>query len=422
MHVIVIGNGIAGINVASALRASPAVAVEVFGSEPHQMYSRVRLPEVLSGSSSPDSILFYKPEWYAKKGITVHTGAAVASIDRAAKKVTLEDGRDSSYDILVFATGASANRPPIPGSELPGVFTMRTMDDAVAIRANLASHPGRAAVIGGGLLGLEAARAMKDAGAHEVRVFEIADRLLPRQLDETGASLLRSKFASMGIDVVLSAETAGFEGVPTGENRVGAIALKDGRSFPVDTVILSMGVHSNVSLAKAAGISVNRGIVVDSRMCTSDPDIYAVGDCAEFEGVVWGIIPAALEQAPVAARWILASSGLLPPEEAVPYRQTVPKTALKVGSIELMSLGKAVLSNEEESSGRFIVMSRMLETEGRYEKFVLTPVPDGSPADSLPFMLCGAILLGSKEHQSIVQKMIGTPVSREQIDSLLGAW
>jgi len=429
MHVVIIGNGIAGINVASGLTsaavaagtAAGPVSVEVFAAEAHQLYSRVRLPEVLSGASAPEAIAFYKPEWYEKKNIAVHTGNAVTAIDPAAKKITLADGRQIAYDCLVLATGASANHPPLPGADLRGVFTLRTMDDVAAIRNHLAARSGSASVIGGGLLGLEAARALKDGGVKAVRVFEIAPRLLPRQLDETGAALLQTRFASMGIEVLCDVQTDGFVADSGDPALSGSVRLKDGRTFPSDLTILSMGVHSNTALAKAAGLTVNRGIVVDNRLRTSDPSIYAVGDCAEFEGIVWGIIPAALEQAPVAAKNILHDNGLLDASSTPVYAQTVPKTALKIGEIELMSLGKAVLTAEETGSGSFTVLSRVWADESRYEKFVLAPAVADSGSVSLPcgFTLAGAILYGSKKHQSAVQKMMGAAVSLAEVEAML---
>lgn len=419
MKVIIVGNGIAGINAAQVLKSqagehpSEPVEVVVYASESHPFYSRVRLPEVLSGASKSEDILFYKSDWYEKRGIEVKIASAVAAIEPDSRTVTLADGSTDSYDNLILATGASANRPPIPGSKRPGVFTMRTMEDVAAIRASVASHPQSASVIGGGLLGLEAARSLKEAGAASVRVFEIAPWLLPRQLDEAGAGLLRSRFADMGIEVVCCAETAEFLPASDGGNRAGFIRLRDGREFPSDTTILSMGVRPNVELAQAIGLAVNRGIVVDSSLRTSDPFIYAVGDCAEFDGIVWGIIPAALEQAPVAARAILARAGIIPASEATPYVQTVPKTALKVADIELMSVGKAVLSPEDASSGTYETLCRARVDEGRYECFVL------ARGEGEARTLAGAIVYGVKRHQAPVQKMMGKPVTREEIEALL---
>lgn len=409
MRALIIGNGIAGINVASGLSSRDGISVEVFSEETHPFYSRVRLPEVLSGAQKPEAITFYKNEWYEKKGITVHTGKRATSIDRAAKTVSFSDGTTERYDALVLATGASSNKPPIPGSDLAGVFTMRTLEDVAAIRESVSRDNATASVVGGGLLGLEAARALKDGGVADVRVFEIAPRLLPRQLDETGADILRLRFVSMGIHTVCFAETTSFD---TGTARASAVTLKDGRSFPSATTLLSMGVKPNTALASAAGLSCGRGIKVDNRMRTGDPSIYAVGDCAEFDGVVWGIIPAALEQAPVAAKSILLSFGLLAEGDAPTYTQTIPKTALKVGDIELMSLGKAVLTDEETASGKYTIVSKAAADCGRYEKFVLEP-KDGAS------VLVGAILLGSKAHQAQAQKMMGGHVSHADVDALL---
>lgn len=404
MHIVIIGNGIAGINVASALSSAEGVSVEVFGAERSPFYSRVRLPEVLSGTSTAESIVFYKSEWYEKKKIKVHCSSRVASIDREGKKIILESGERIAYDYLVLATGACGNKPSIPGVDLPGIFTLRTIDDVISIRRRIASRPSTASVIGGGLLGLEAARALKDSGVQKVRVLEQYPSLLSRQLDEKGGCLLRKHLEAMGLEILCGVEIVRLED--------GAIVLKDGRSIESDTTLLSMGVRPNTELAKASGLTVNRGIVVDNHLRTVDPFIYAVGDCAEFEGVVWGIIPAALEQAPVAARSILASANIIPVEQATAYVQTVPKTALKVGGIEMMSLGKVNLSFEEMDSGKYVIVPKVWDDTDRYEKFVL------ESRDEV-FVLVGAILYGSKLHQSRVQKMMGQAVSRAEIDGLL---
>lgn len=417
MHVVIIGNGIAGINVASALIGVESVSVEVFTSEPRHLYSRIRLPEVLAGTSKPDEIIFHKPEWYEKKNITVHMNSPVTAIDPDGRTITLKDGVAVSWDYLVLATGASANHPPLPGADLAGVHTMRTMDDVSRIRECSRAHPETASVIGGGLLGLEAARALKAAGSKSVRVFEIAPRLLPRQLDETGAALLEKRFAAMGIEVLCGVQTEGFLPADDDPSRAGAVQLKDGRVLPSDLTLLSMGVHSNTDLAKDAGIAVNRGIVVDNRMRTSRPGIYAVGDCAEFDGIVWGIIPAALEQAPVAAKNILHDAGLLTTGEPPHYVQTVPQTALKVGEIELMSLGKAVLTPEETASGDFTELHRLWPDGSRYEKLViLSAAPADEPGKQ---KLLGAILYGSREHQAAVKKIMGSAVAPADLEALL---
>ncbi len=411
MRVLVIGNGIAGINVAQALSAHRDIELTVVGEESSPFYSRVRLPEVLSGRAQPDDIIFYKPEWYEKKGFSVQTGCRVLSIDRNSHTAFLSDGRTLDWDRLVLATGASSNRPSVNGFNLPGVFTLRTLQDVQALRASVLQHPDSAAVIGGGLLGLEAARSLKDAGASSVRVFELFPRLLPRQLDETGASLLKARFEAMGIEIVLGAETDAI--LPAaGETgpRAGSLRLKDGRAFPADTVLLSMGVHSNTDLAGHAGLQTGRGIIVDSSMRTSDPSIFAAGDCAEFEGIVWGIIPAALEQAPVVAKTILSDAGLLSAESVSLYTQTVPKTALKVADIELLSTGKVVLTPEEEAAQHYRIISRVWQDGTRYEKFVV---------NNETGVLSGAIIYGSRTNQSAIQKLLGQKTDDEVLNSFL---
>ncbi|HKL86647.1 MAG TPA: FAD-dependent oxidoreductase [Treponemataceae bacterium] len=410
MKIVIIGNGIAGINTASVLSTNKDLSIEVYGDESYPFYSRIRLPDVLSGEVPPEAITFYKPDWYEKKGFSVHTSTVVSKINREEKKILLDDGTEVSWDFLVIATGASCNHPPIEGSSAPGIFTLRTQDDVKAIRESIARNPESASVIGGGLLGLEAARALKDAGVRLVRVLEIFPRLLPRQLDETGSALLQKRFTAMGIEVVCSAETSDF--IIGAENGLpcNTIELKDGRSFLSGTTILSMGVHSNTDLAKNCGLSVKRGICVNEFMQTTDPSIYAVGDCAEFGGIVWGIIPAALEQAPVAAKHILSVIGYLEADQAPVYTQTVPKTALKVGDVELLSMGKAVLTPEEISSGAFDIMSRVWEDELRYEKYVIEKETE---------VLVGAIVYGSKLNQSAIQKMSGKKIDRSELEVLL---
>lgn len=418
MRIAVIGNGIAGINVAASLKTlgGDAVTVVVYSKEIHPFYSRVRLPEVIAGESTPEDIRFYPEQWYEKKGFTVRLGTEVRSIDRAAKQLILADGTAEHWDALVLATGARSNCPAIPGVDLPGVFTLRTVEDALAIRGSVTERRSSASVIGGGLLGLETARALTVAGSASVRVFEIFPHLLPRQLDDQCAQLLSSHLSSLGIEVVCLANTEAFLPSAQGDGRAASIKLKDGRSFSSDTTILSMGVTPCTDLAREAGLTVNRGIVVDDLLRTSDPSIWAVGDCAEFAGVVWGIIPAALEQVPVAARAILATQDLLPQEELRHYAQTIPNTTLKITGVDLTSMGKAVLSPDDVASGRYQVYQHTSEAGTRYEKFVLENVA----GDGLT--VCGVILWGSREHLSAAKAMLGTTANIEEIKKLLEGW
>ncbi|MDR2897424.1 MAG: FAD-dependent oxidoreductase, partial [Spirochaetaceae bacterium] len=339
-------------------------------------------------------------------------------VDREKKQILLDNGETADYDVLIFAVGASPNRFPIEGNSGEGIFTLRTLAEAQAIKEYVHGHPGESAVIGGGLLGLEAAHAMKDAGSALVRVFEIAPWLLPRQLDEDAAALLVKRLIAMGIEVVTGASVQAFT---LDNDHVSGLVLKDGRSFPAQAAVLSMGVRSNTSLASRCGLGVNRGILTDDRMATSDPAIFAVGDCAEFGGIVWGIIPAALEQAAVAAdsAWEYLNSvfAFAPekPEQSKRYVQTVPKTALKVAGVSVQSIGKAVLSAEEKASGLYTAHSHTAG-EGdqvRYESYVTERNEAGED------ILKGAILYGSREHQGEVSALMNKAVTKADILKLL---
>jgi nitrite reductase (NADH) large subunit len=398
MRICILGNGIAGVSVAQELRKrepDPSVAsVEIYSREPYHYYSRIRLPEVIAPGLGPDRIRLYKDEWYDSRGISVRLGEKAIFIDRMRQIVGFESGLKVGYDKLVLALGADASRPPIPGFDLPGVFTLREYHDAAALRESLLSKNGGAAVIGGGLLGLEAARRMRETGAKGAG-FELFPRLLPRQLDSDGAAILKSVLERMGLEIILSAETASLGG----EDRVRGIRLKDGRSSPAETVLLSMGIKPAIAIARDAELAVGRGIRVDSWLKTSDPDIYAVGDCAEFSGIVWGIIPAAIEQAGPCAASILGLSGPA-------YVQTVPKNTLKVADIDLTSIGE-VLADGSRGGVEEALVKSWAGTD-RYEKYVLE---EGR--------LVGSILLGSKANVNWSLANIGKPTSRADVERRL---
>jgi nitrite reductase (NADH) large subunit len=425
MKAVIIGNGVAGITTAARLRtlsetvpAEVDCQIDIYSDEDGLYYTRMRLPEFVGGGITEQQLFTYNSDWYERFRITLHGGIAVKSVDRDKKQLLLDNGGKAEYDILIFATGASPNRFPTEGDHGAGIFTLRTLADARAIKDYLHDHPEGGAVIGGGLLGLEIARAMRDAGSRHVRVFEIAPWLLPRQLDEDAAALLSKRLFAMGIEVVTGASVKSFT---FDGDRVSALVLKDERSYPADAVVLSMGVHSNISLASGCGLGVNRGILTDDRMGTPDPAVFAVGDCAEFGGIVWGIIPAALEQSAVAAdaAWAYLNSvfAFAPGKTEQPrrYIQTVPKTILKVAGVSVQSFGKAVLSEEEKKSGLYTVHSH---TSGagenvRYEKYVTRQNEQGE------YILNGAILYGSREHQGAVSSLMNKPVIETDIQNLL---
>ena len=375
MHVLIIGNGIAGLTAARAL-SEGGVDVEVTTQEAHPYYPRPRLYGFLAGEIEREALYAYSPAWYEERGITLHLGVGVVGLDPSAKQIRLADGRPVSYERLLLATGSHPFIPPIEGVEQEGVFTLRTIEDGLAIR-RWAEGARRALVIGGGLLGLEAARALGTLGV-EVTVLEMASYLLPRQLDAEGGALLSKRIEAMGIEVALNASSRAI----LGAGRVAGVLLEDGREIEGDMVLISAGIRSNVQLAQEAGLEVQQGVIVDEHLRTSAEDIYAAGDVAEFRGRVYGIIPAAIEQARVAAANMVGREG-------VEYRGTVPSNALQVVSIDCASIGV-----HHPPAGVGYLELRRSGAQG-YKKLVLK---DGR--------LVGAILLGYRKDVAPISQLI----------------
>lgn len=373
MRYVIIGQGVAGVNAARSLAQvrSDQDEIHIYTDEKYLYYPRPRLPAFLAGEITLEELILYPAEWYKKRGIQVHLGETVAAVDPGARQVTLASGRQVAYDRLLLANGSRPNVPPIKGADKKGVFTLRTIANALEIQA-FARTIEQAVVIGGGLLGLEAARAVSVLGP-KVTVVEFFERLLPRQLDVEGAQVLQRKMERFGLQIVTGAATEEI----LGDGAVRGIRLKDGREIPGQMVIISAGIRPNTELAAAAGIQVNRGVVVDSAMRTSAENIWAAGDVAEFEGRVWGIVTAATEQARVAAANMAAPAG----ETPATYVDIIPSNTLKVVGIDLTSIG---LVNPEGDG--YEEIRRKEEEAGRYEKLVLK---DGR--------IVGAIILGNKE-------------------------
>jgi len=396
MKVIIVGNGVAGVSVAKELRArepdTAKLSILILARERHHYYSRIRLPEAFDPAGpSAEALALYKPSWYAERSIEVRLDANVAAIDRQGKTVSLDTGAQLPYDALILASGSSPARPELPGVYLPGVSAVREFDDALTVRASVAANPEAAVVIGGGLLGLEAARHLELSGVRKVTVLEAAPRLLPRQLDAAGAGVLASALAGLGIETRVAVKVSGFEG----RTRVESVALEGGEGLPAGTAIISMGVRPRIGLAQAAGLKTARGIVVDDYLRTSDPSVYALGDCAEYRGAVWGIIPAAMDEAPCCAAAVLGDASR-------PYAGTLPANSLKVAGVELASFGAAA----EPPEGAEIIRGR--DGEGRYEKYVLS---EGR--------LAGAIVMGSKDKARKVQALVGKAMGRAEAEALV---
>jgi NAD(P)H-nitrite reductase large subunit len=321
--VIVIGGGPSGIRVCQELARRGLDAI-VFNAERWLPYNRVKLTPLLSGDVQLGQVS--QPLTFPGPGrVTLYSDHSIVDIDRLEKTITSRFGRVWPYSRLIFCTGSRAHVPPIPGKELAGVFTFRNFDDVEKLIAR-SLRARRALVIGGGLLGLEAARGMAGRGT-ETWVVEHERHLMARQLDERAGALLARDIAALGITVRTGKSVARI----TGNERVEAVELSDGERVPCDTVILCTGIRANVELARDIGLAVGRGIKVSASLQTSDPDIYAVGECAEFEDHVYGLVGPGFEQALTAAAHIAG--------QAASYAGSVPATKLKVVGTDVFSMG-----------------------------------------------------------------------------------
>jgi nitrite reductase (NADH) large subunit len=327
---VLVGNGMAGVRtLEELLKAAPdQYDITVFGDEPHPNYNRIMLSPVLAGEQTVEQIVLNSREWYDTHGITLHTGKKVTKIDRKNRFVEADDGTRSEYDRLLLATGSKPFILPIPGADLDGVVGFRDIADVdQMIRAS--SSYKHAVVIGGGLLGLEAANGLKLRGM-DVSVVHIAPWLLERQMDEPAARLLQKNLEAKGLKFLLNKQT---EELVRGESgRVCALKFKDGETVPADLVVMAVGIRPNTALAESAGLHCHRGIVVNDTMQTFDPRIYAVGECVNHRGIAYGLVAPLFEQAKVCANH-LAEHGV------AQYQGSMTSTKLKVTGIDLFSAG-----------------------------------------------------------------------------------
>ena len=330
-RLVVIGNGMAGVRTVEELlklEGASRYAITIIGDEPYGNYNRILLSPVLAGENTIDDIILNTPEWYEENGIELIAGVAATGIDRAAREVELADGRRVPYDRLVIATGSRPFILPVPGNDLEGVIGFRDIAD-VETMIEAAKKYRHAVVIGGGLLGLEAANGLMKNGM-DVTVVHLMDTLMERQLDRTAGEMLRRSLEERGMKFVMPAETT--ELVDDGSGRVKALRTKDGQEIPADLVVMAAGIKPNITLAKEAGIHCERGIVVNDYMMTYDPRIYAVGECVQHRGVTYGLVAPLYEQARVLANH-LGGRGWMT------YEGSVTSTKLKVTGIDLFSAG-----------------------------------------------------------------------------------
>ena len=350
---VIVGGGMAAARLVHELtrRCLGRYDVVVVGYEPTRPYNRVLLSSLLAGDIEEEALDLAPRAWWSRHGVTSIQGVAATAIDRAAKCVTLANGASLPYSKLVLATGSRAILLPKPGMNLPGVITFREMADIDAMRAS--APDSRAVVIGGGLLGIEAAYGLARLG-RRVTLVHLMDRLMERQLDAPGAAMLKAALERKGIEVLLNADTAHIEG----EARAEALVLTDGRRLPCDLVVCAVGIRPNAALGAGCGLESKRGLIVDNGLATSDQDIFALGECAEHRGVCYGLVEPAYEQAAVLARRLAGEA------QAV-YEGSILATNLKVSGVKVFSAGDFA-----DGAGREQIVYED-PSAGLYKKFVL---------------------------------------------------
>lgn len=388
MKYIIVGNGVAGTTAAENIRKTdPEGEITIVTDEELPFYYRVRLPDFLGGEVSEQGLVAKKKEWYEENSITLQLATKIIEGSAQDRNLRSATGEELGYDRLLLASGSTPNIPAIPGSDAKGVFTLHYIRDAKDIISH-ASFCKKAILIGGGLLGLEAANGLQKLGL-EVTVVEFFPRLLPRQLDSEGAGRLQNILEKRGFSFKLDAKTRSIDG----NDAVEGITLENGESIKGDMVVISAGVKPKLDLALQLGLACEKGLKVDSRMQTSHPDIYAAGDIIEFEGKTYGIWPAASDQGKVAGTNIAGGDAI--------YEGTTMSNILKVAGIDLASAG------EIDENSRF--NSKIVATDTIYKKVVM----DNN-------RVIGCIMLGDRKNFNRISKAISTGEDiLSELDSLL---
>jgi nitrite reductase (NADH) large subunit len=390
---VVVGNGMAAARLVDELTqaAQGRYAIAVIGDEPRLAYNRVLLSSVLAGETASHDIELKPAAWWRDRGVTLKYGCVVTEIDVGRRELKIANEESIAFSRLVLATGSTPLRLNVPGADLAGVHTFRDTRD-VDLLLTLAAQKKRVVVVGGGLLGLEAAYGLAKAGA-PVTLVHLMDRLMERQLDAPAAELLKSLVERKGIKILLNANTARMHG----ETRVEAIDLTDGRRIDTDAVIFAAGIRPNVALAKEASIPVSRGIVVDDCLQTGVPNIFALGECAEHRGICYGLVEPAYDQARILAQHLAG--------RAASYHGSVVATNLKVSGVGVFSAGDFIGADGTET----IVLNDF--RHGTYKKLVIS---DGR--------LSGAVLVGDAGDALWYLELIRSrePIARIRKDMIFG--
>ncbi|HWL20275.1 MAG TPA: FAD-dependent oxidoreductase [Bradyrhizobium sp.] len=390
---VIVGNGMAAARLVDELVKTTLgrYAIAVIGDEPRLAYNRVLLSSVLAGETASHDIELRPAGWWRDRGVTLKYGCVATEIDVGRREVKIEGDESIEFSRLVLATGSTPLRLNVPGADLGGVHTFRDTRDVDLLLA-LAARKRPVVVIGGGLLGLEAAYGLAKAGT-PVTLLHLMDRLMERQLDAPAAALLKSLVERKGIEVLLNANTARIHGA----SRVEGVELVDGRRIEAGAVIFAAGIRPNVALAKDAGIAVNRGVAVDDHLQTSAPDIFALGECAEHRGICYGLVEPAYDQARVLAQHLAGKPAA--------YQGSVVATNLKVSGVSVFSAGDFIGADGSEA----ILLSDV--RRGTYKKLVIA---DGR--------LTGAVLIGDTGDALWYLELIRTrkPVAGIRADMMFG--
>lgn len=388
MNYVLVGNGIAALSAAESIRKNDVGAkITMISNEPYLTYYRLKLSHLLGQEYEFNSLLVRPEKWYHDNDISLRLNTKVEKIDAKNRRLMLSNGEVVDYDKLIIANGSSSSVPNVVGKDKKGVYAIRSLDDVKSLNKFIIDKK-KGIVIGGGLLGLEAAWTLKQNG-YDIAVVEYFPRLLPRQSDDEGSLILKEIIESKGIKLVLGAEVIKI----TGEN-VEGIILKDGTKIEADFVIFSAGIKPNIDIAKDSGIKINMGIVVDEYMKTSVEDIYAAGDIAEFDGKIYGLWTVAMAQGKCAG---LNAAGII-----TPYKEIPPSSTLKVTGVDAFSAG--------DISGEGSVSKSYREDNIYYKLFF----KDGR--------IIGAILIGDTNKSTKLKKAIESGRDfREALEKGLGA-
>lgn len=391
---VVVGNGMASVRFLEELTAlEHGYDIIVFGEESEPAYNRVLLSSCLAGDIKTDDIQLRGRAWYQSQKITLKTGEQVTGLNTDTGTIELASGHSLAYDQLVIATGSRPICLPLPGADLDGVVTFRDLKDLAALHKVQAGEP--VVVIGGGLLGLEAAAGLAGHGA-DVTIVHLMDKLMERQLDAPAAKLLKASLEAKNITVEVLAQSDYLREAP-GTGKVDALVLKDGRALPASLVIMAVGISPNCALAKTAGLTVGRGIEVNDQMQTNVPDIYAVGECAQHRGTCYGLVEPAYEQVKVLAAHLT--------NKTASYEGTYLATNLKVNSVSVFSAGQFEETSETEA------VSYTDPNAGTYRKLLIENET-----------LIGAVLIGDTQdgiwYRNLIQS--GKKISSIRSDLIFG--